>query len=465
MDFEFGNENNDENEENDSENDRPFSSAVPEFKQHKITWSEQDAELARMNFVSARKKMMIRSPFYSACIHALPMRLATGREVAMYRIKRSTTDGNYMIVHPTGWNELTNEQRVAELAKNILTCILRHIARGYGRDPYLWSLSSRAITTALLVQGKFEVNKDNPYLDGYEKESIEAVFHDFSKEHGKKASGIWDSAINTQGEITFLEEWQEAVKGLDHVIENEIGYVPCDLLICQNPNGKGGGGDGKDKESKWYSLGFNAMRAGIMHGDKHMPALDVINIANKAPEHWYKQLSSALMQNGRSGYDYSRPSRRFVWQDRYMPKFGGKVPGRKVLAMDTSGSMSEDLIADCLGHCNTIMLTTNCEIDLLCVDTQVDYKGRFSASNPLPKKLELTGRGGTSFVPIDEWVRAKEPKNVIWSPPSSILVFTDSAGEFPENPYEPNSWHWIMTERRSESDVYYPKFGKVIFMD
>jgi predicted metal-dependent peptidase len=108
-----------------------------------------------------------------------------------------------------------------------------------------------------------------------------------------------------------------------------------------------------------------------------------------------------------------------------------------VVALDISGSISEEEIAQCLSEINALKGQLRARITLLACDAKLAAEGPWIYEPWEEFKLpqELTGGGGTSFKPVFEYV-AREMQQ-----PDLLIYFTDADGEFPEQvPYFPVIW-------------------------
>ena len=146
------------------------------------------------------------------------------------------------------------------------------------------------------------------------------------------------------------------------------------------------------------------------------------------------------------------PARRFVWQGQYLPS--RQNPKLEiVVAVDTSGSIDKEDFQDFFGEIASIVQTfPNYQLTLIQCDTAITDVQRFSREKPFDgcSKIEIKGGGGTSFVPVFEYL--KEEKIT----PKVLLYYTDGCGTFPKAPKFPVLW--FLTE---ESDV---PWGKKILM-
>ena len=149
-----------------------------------------------------------------------------------------------------------------------------------------------------------------------------------------------------------------------------------------------------------------------------------------------------------SAYGGSRrwlpPSRRHVWQGLYLQSMRGERL-RACVAVDTSGSCSGDLpqffseLGSLLGSFG------NYEITVIQCDAEVGLVEKFTSDTPLPKNYawNVTGGGGTSFVPVFDYLKAHGMR------PDVLVYVTDGYGDAPQKA-PPYPVLWVLTSDGTE---------------
>ncbi len=121
-----------------------------------------------------------------------------------------------------------------------------------------------------------------------------------------------------------------------------------------------------------------------------------------------------------------------------------------VVAIDTSGSMDNKTIEYCMNEVFNIVKYNKSKITIVECDCRI---GRvYEAKRPQDVKPEVTGRGGTSFTPVFEWLIENGKRNVV------TIYFTDGYGEY-ELGCDNISYRtlWVLTGRSSELSLREPK--------
>jgi len=150
-------------------------------------------------------------------------------------------------------------------------------------------------------------------------------------------------------------------------------------------------------------------------------------------------LSKAL---GRTNMDWTRPHRRrLVSQGIFFPAYTGHGAGTVVFAVDTSGSMGQAEYDAATAEAADILTQANPkELWMLSCDAKVHTTERLESGHDLySAPVKMVGGGGTSFVPVFDWIDEN-----LSCRPDVLIYFTDGYGTFPDR--EPDyPVVWVMT--------------------
>jgi predicted metal-dependent peptidase len=143
---------------------------------------------------------------------------------------------------------------------------------------------------------------------------------------------------------------------------------------------------------------------------------------------WRMLLARYMTMMARDDYTYMRPSRREG--SAIFPSLRSSQL-EIIIAIDTSGSVSDQEISQCIAEINALKGQMRARITLLACDSKL-AEGAPWIYEPwedfcAPGKFQ--GGGGTSFKPVFESVKQMQT-------PDLLVYFTDAKGEFPEQ--EPN---------------------------
>jgi len=154
----------------------------------------------------------------------------------------------------------------------------------------------------------------------------------------------------------------------------------------------------------------------------------------------------------------ARAGIRFTWK-RESRRFGEEQKGKKtvrklriVIAMDTSGSISQEMLERFISEINAIARSYQSDITVIQCDAEIHEVEKLRRLKPhIPT---IFGRGGTDFRPVFELVNRKPPS------PNVLIYLTDLYGSFPSRaPGYPVIW-----VRTPDSSIDQVPFGKIIYM-
>jgi len=223
---------------------------------------------------------------------------------------------------------------------------------------------------------------------------------------------------------------------------------------------EGSPNDMKQEEQDWKSAVIAA--ANIAKSQGNMPAeLDRMVEEMKKPKlDWREILREFVETSAKNDYNWKIPNRRYSQQRIILPSLLSKELGTAVIAVDTSGSVSQQELDQFAGEISSILEEyQDITIQIIYCDTKVAKTQEFHSSD-LPINLKMHGGGGTDFRPPFKWVR----KNLA-DTPTCLIYFTDlECRSFPKDPGYPTIWVWTKTQYNGRA-YGKPPFGQVVAMD
>jgi predicted metal-dependent peptidase len=160
---------------------------------------------------------------------------------------------------------------------------------------------------------------------------------------------------------------------------------------------------------------------------------------------------------GKDEFTWRKFNKRMLANDIYMPSLENESIGEVVIAIDTSGSISNEQVAEFASELASICDTCNPDkVRVLWWDTAVHGEQVFSQNyTDIAKMLKPMGGGGTWVSCVSEYLIKHNVKA------ECVLVFTDG---YLENDIK---WEiespslWLVTECKS----FTPPSGKKIFIE
>ena len=153
---------------------------------------------------------------------------------------------------------------------------------------------------------------------------------------------------------------------------------------------------------------------------------EIINDQNKNTVDWKQLLLDYVSQIFGGERQWLPPNRRYVWKELYLPSRARKQSIEIVLAIDTSGSTTEDLpdfLAELRGMTSAF---GEYKLTIIQCDTHIHSVNEYSNDDPLPEEgFKFYGFGGTSLIPPFKHIE----KNMMI--PTVFIYLTDGYGDAP----------------------------------
>jgi predicted metal-dependent peptidase len=178
----------------------------------------------------------------------------------------------------------------------------------------------------------------------------------------------------------------------------------------------------EELEADWKMAVEAAGRTvGNLPGNLHA----LIERAKKSTVDWREVLRAFVQQSTTSpDYAFARPNRRYVGLGLYVPELVGQGIRTGVIVVDTSGSVSNQCLEQFHGEIQSILDETKPEkAVVIYADAEVQATQELVPEDGF--SFEPSGRGGTSFVPVFDWVEAEGLD------PDFLVYLTDLEGPMP----------------------------------
>ncbi len=186
--------------------------------------------------------------------------------------------------------------------------------------------------------------------------------------------------------------------------------------------------EAENLRTKWQDAAKKAARRhGVTgHAPGNLPGnlQNIINSTQKNTVDWKQVLLDYVSQLFGGDRQWLPPNRRHIWKNLYLPSRAKKQSIEIVLAIDTSGSTTEEL-PDFLAELRGMAAAFGeYKLTIIQCDTRIHSVKEYSNDDPLPEKLRFHGFGGTSLIPPFNYVNGK-------TSPTVFIYLTDGFGDAP----------------------------------
>jgi predicted metal-dependent peptidase len=390
----------------------------------------------------AKAKLMLDHPYFGTLASAL--RLEKNNELLTF-----SSDGERMTYNSEYVDKLEIPEVEFMMANGAMHAVLKHQHRASGRTNWLWQTATDYVVNGMLVKNGLQA----PVYANYE-----------SKFDGMYAEEVYEmlrAEMNADEEYASTEQQTEQITESDDLLDENLS-MQKEMTASNDAEETKKDQSSDDKEERSLTPDMENLSEELkehfeqifqkLNRQGNLPKdLDIV-----VPEYfshkvdWREMLYGYIASYAKSTYSFMPPNMKYLYRGICLPSLSSDLL-RIVIAIDTSGSIDEPLLAEFLAEINAIMQSyPNYEIDVITADAKVQSHKVFLPGETL--NYEVSGRGGTDFRPVFEYIDG------YINYPTLLLYFTDGKGTFPEQEASYDVM-WIMPEA---VDV---PFGEVLLLE
>lgn len=386
--------------------------------------------------------------FYASCaLHLNP--------VSTRRVERMVTDGTALWYNPEWFRSLTPDQRKAVVAHEVTHCVLRHPYRRGDRELDLYNVACDHVTNLILTTEGYDL-PGNPYRDGrFINQSVEAVYATLDAERQQKTPSV------DQPEPDEEHEPDENGTGDESSDSGSDSDNPGDETDQDGDDSTGtgddpGDGDGNGPSSEplpgcdtgSFVDPDQTKQAADEHGDQGPPPMTesdwqntveqialtarlagsmgsgadrALKAARQPQVDCWSYLKDRLRSAVPTGRTWAKSNRRFTSSGLYLPGKRRDTVGPIIVAIDTSGSVSQEMLDSAGVHLTAINHELQPEsVTVLQCDAAIQGEPMVFGPEDDIVLGKLKGGGGTLFKPIFDYISANDLE------PLGIIVITDT---------------------------------------
>lgn len=351
------------------------------------------------------QRLRLTSPFFATLALFAQVRFTRAVPVA-------ATDGERIFLNPDALRELDPSTLDAVFLHELLHAACLHPVRRGTRTPLLWNLAADIVVNGILAEAGF-------------LRMPEGFLRDPALEH------------------LPVEEVYEALDDDDERVQR----LTSDLLEPGDP--EDADADRARLQAEWAQATAAAAALTAAQGQGQAPAGLLRQIeAARSTVPWRKALWRFV---ARTPVDFTGFDRRHIGRGLFLD-VDEPLPARVLLAVDTSGSITQALLATFLGEVRQIAATYP-ELDLELAWFDAALHGPW----PLHRHLSRSpvGGGGTDFRPVFEHAATRHGHQRYLA----VVVLTDGYGTFPRD-RSPLPVLWVVPAGGRSSSEF--PFGEVV---
>ena len=311
-------------------------------------------------------------------------------------VDTAATDGKRIYFNPSFFSSLKKPERIGVLAHEIMHVALMHMIRLGTRDHSVYNQAGDYVINDILRNSGYILPEPHLYDAKYHGWSTEEVYDDLIKEGAGQ-----DKPNILGGDIDYSEGESSEVKG-------DIATSVQDTVMKARAQAK-----------------MDSNEQGTIPGEVDRLIDELINPVLD----WTQLLARFMDSNAKNDYTWTRPNKRF-FPNHYMPSMYSESIDNVTVTVDTSGSVSDDMLSEILTEIKNVYDTYQPNnMTIIDCDSSIHHIHHVDDSTDI-MSLKFTGGGGTSFIPPLDYCK-EHGTNV-------LLYFTDLYAEriCPDDGYE-----------------------------
>lgn len=352
--------------------------------------SKASPEAVLEQLTRARISLLLQQPFWGTLATRLILKDATDEPGNW--CPTAATDGRYFYYNRNFISKLTKPETIFLVAHEVEHCVYDHMSRRGSRKPKMWNAAA-----------DFVIN-------------YELHEHNIGKLPDPKTSGV-TACFDAKYKGMFAEEVYELL------LKDPNQNFPEFDIHLEPGDGKGEPMTEEERRVLSDEIRNAVMQASKAAGAGNTPAgvRRMLKDLTEPQMDWREILNMKIQSMIKSDFTWSRCSRKAQSSGIYLPGMKEDVKVKAAVAIDCSGSMSEDMLRDLLSETKGIMEQfVDFDLEVWCFDTRVYGYEKFTPENIDDiDTYEIKGGGGTDF--MCNWTYMKE--NDIQ--PERFIMMTD----------------------------------------
>lgn len=394
----------------------------------------------KVDKISKVKSQML---IYHAFFASLLLRLECRPEAFEGELPCPTmgTDGRVLIYNEKFVESLDPKVLTGVFIHEIYHIVLEHHLRMGNRESERWNMATDYAINLLCKQGGFDMPKDILYNEKFKDMNAEEIYKLLEKEEkGGKGKG---------------KDGKSGGQGCAKVQWNIGGVMPK-----KGKDGRTLARDEIEQESKnLKGMIKEAYLSGKLAGKLPADLERMLKDLLEPKINWKEALAKFISVHVLTDYTWSLPDRAYVQRGFYLPTLAEPELGDIVMAVDTSGSITDDDLRDLVSEVRGILIAFPTKtFYLIGCDTHVASVQEVNFSDEIKRPK---GGGGTCYREPFKWVKehSVEPVCFIYLTDGECNSFPDSPPDYPVL--------WVLTKKsRYYAHVWEDvKFGEVVIMD
>lgn len=377
---------------------------------------------ADRKIMMARSNLVLEQPFFG--VLALRLELVDDKTCPTM-----WTDGTSLGFNPDYVEKLSLDEVTGVIAHEVLHAANGHCWRRGGRQKEKWNYAADAVVNPIVVDAGFRLPAGGVQSPrGWLGKSVEWVYSQLPDQPGGGGGGGGQGNGDDDGGVGC----------------GEVRDAPSEGV----------------SEGEWQVATIQAANAARQAGNLPGSLSELVKQASQPRVDWRAALLRFVQETSANDYSWRLPNKRYLGlqlpggrQGLYLPTCRSEQMPAIVVAVDTSGSISDTELSSFIGELQSIIdmchpeTTTVIQCDAAIASNGVTEYGPDDTLGG----VKIHGRGGTDFRPPFDYVTKQGLE------PACFIYLTDLEGPFPSAPEYPTMWV-------SVNEHHVAPFGETIYL-
>lgn len=403
---------------------------------------------AKEKIVKARTALIMQNPFFGSL--AIRLQLEEGNKVT----ETLATDGIKLFYNYDYVMSLTMDDLKFILCHEVMHLVHGHHTRMADRDIKDWNRATDYSINGNLMSCGFNHVDGMLFDKQFENMTADEVYN---KLHGGKKQGNQQQQQQQNQQGQQQQQQQQGGSGNQQGKGKPKPGQAGEVLPFpgSNPDGTATEAEAAQQQQDWQIAATQANNFANKAGQGHSEIDRLIKELNAPKIDWREVLQRFVEQATKNDYTFKRVNSRYAHCGVILPSLYNQELPPIVVAVDTSGSVTNEDLKQFASEIESIMQLHNVDITVIYCDDEIAGIEEFTAAD-MPLTLNAKGGGGTAFAPVFEHIEKEQLET------PCIIYLTDlecresRIGKEPDKPVL-----WIQTGR--EKAIKMP-FGEVIKM-
>ena len=398
----------------------------------------------RTRITRARIRLCLQKPYLSSALMRFPLIQADDA------VPTLSTDGYHIYWNEDFVSRLTDAEIRGVLVHELMHVLTQSVKRRQDRDPTVWNMATDYAINLVLVDFGFIIPAGGLINFDYAGLSAEEIYDRLMKK--LEPNPDWETAGKRSSRASGAKA------------DNPAGTVPdpgADLLDPDSIEVRRTAalqGIGMPDAEQIEEAAVGELRE-LMQGLKAANGIpesikDILEASTEPIIDWRTLLADWMYDRIRDDWSAWPPSKKHIARGFFLPSVGAPAPIRLVMLIDTSASVSDEFLQQIFGEIREFRETFPSAFVIVQADDCIRRIDEYEAYDDFNfSRVEVEGRGGTSFTPAYEWIEDRFDME-----PVAVIHATDGFGDFPKDCRQPVVF--LIPEEAEKYDRRLPQFPK-----